>query len=43
MTELSNPHDRFFIEDVAVLQALQDALETVSSPPELRRIYQRTN
>jgi predicted transposase/invertase (TIGR01784 family) len=31
------------IEDVALLQALQDALETVSSPPELRRLYQGTN
>jgi predicted transposase/invertase (TIGR01784 family) len=31
------------IEDVALLQALQDALETVSSPPELRRLYAGTN
>jgi hypothetical protein len=31
------------IEDVALLQALQDALETVSTPAELRRLYQRTN
>ena len=31
------------IEDVALLQPLQDALETVSSPPELRRLYQGTN
>ena len=31
------------IEDVALLQALQDALETVSSQPELRSLYQGTN
>jgi hypothetical protein len=31
------------IEDVALLQALQDALETVNTPAELRRMYQQTN
>jgi len=31
------------IEDVALLQAVQDALETVNTPTELRRMYQRTN
>jgi len=33
----------YHIEDVALLQALQDALETVNTPLELRRLYQRTN
>lgn len=33
----------YHIEDVALLQALQDALETVSSPLELRRLYQQTH
>jgi hypothetical protein len=31
------------IEDVGLLQAVQDALETVGTPDELRQIYQRTN
>jgi len=31
------------IEDVALLQALQDGIEVVSTPEELRRIYQQMN
>ena len=33
----------YHIEDVALLQAVQEALETVKTPDELRRLYQRTN
>jgi hypothetical protein len=31
------------IEDVALLQALLDGIDVVSTPEELRQIYQRTN